>query len=283
MPLHTIRKVSELVPETSGLIKRASLEQNLPTGSKDETLISALELEYMIKVAHTHVDIDDVERVCKAVDLYGLGHEVKEKAATMVKSASYNADRERSIKNSLSQAVDFIDTQLLSMSPDLEKIAEASESLWDEFSNDINNDKIKLYAGAGTLVKEAAVAALNHRAKRTNNEEFTKVAQVISATDTNTLSVSDNRAIIGAIKELEKSANYKETDLYTDMFITKEAAVMINLGSKSVNADDLVKVASHAGSVLGKDIETICADAHANKAAIEALPIGEKQVLAGLV
>lgn len=283
MPLHTIRKVSELVPETSGLIKRASLEQNLPTGSRDETLISALELEYMIKVAHTHVDIDDAQRVCRAVDLYGLGHEVKEKSTTMVKAASYNAERERSVKRSLDQAVDFIDTQLLSMSPDLEKIAEASEGLWDQYGADISNDKIKLYAGAGTLVKEAAVAALNHRAKRTSNEEFTKVAEVIAATDINQLSVADNRAIIGAVKELEKAAHYMETDLYTDMFITKQAAVMVNLGSKSVNADDLVKVASHAGSVLGKDIETICADAHSNKAAIEALPIGEKQVLAGLV
>lgn len=283
MPLHTIKRVSELVPEAGALVKRASLEQNLPTSSKEETLLSALELEYMIKVAHTTVDLEDAERVCRAVDLYGIKDEVKDKASSMVKAASEQAAKNRGLKTDVNQAVDFIDSQLLSMNPNLEKIAEASEKLWDEFSDHIDNDQVKLYAGAGTLVKEAAVAALNHRAKRTGNGEFEKVAQVISATNPSTLSIDDNRAIIGAIRELEKQACYAETDLYTDMFMTKSASVVINLGSKSVDAANLTNIASHAGDVLGRDIETLLKDAASNKAAIEALPLGEKQVLAGLV
>lgn len=283
MPLHTIKKVSELVPETGMLVKRASLEQNLPTGSEDETLLSALELEYMMKVAHSHVDIEDAERVCRAVDLYGIRDQVKEKATAMVKAASEQADRTREVTADVNTAVDFVNSQLLSMNPDLEKIAEASERLWDEYSDHISSDKVKLYAGAGTLVKEAAVMALNHRAKRTGNSEFEKVAQVVAATDPSTLSTEDNRAIIGAIRGLEKAAHYTETDLYTDIFMTKEASVMVNLGSKSVDATNLMKVAEHAGDVLGKDIEALLKQAHTNKAAIEALPLGEKQVLAGLV
>ena len=283
MPLHIIKQVSDLVPEAGALVKRASLEKHLPTGSKDETLLSALELEYMMKVAHTQVDLEDAERVCRAVDLYGIKDEVRSHAGSMIKAASVQAAGQREVRREVSSAVDFIDNQLLSMSPDLEKVAEASEALWNEYSDHIDSEQVKLYAGAGTIVKEAAVLALNHRAKRTGNEEFEKVAQVINSTDVNALSTEDNRAIISAIRGLEKAANYIESDLYTDMFMAKEAAQMINLGHRSVDATNLVKIAGHAGDVLGADIGELLKTAHANQAAIEALPMGERQVIAGLV
>ena len=283
MPLHIIKQVSDLVPEAGALVKRASLEKHLPTGSKDETLLSALELEYMMKVAHTQVDLEDAERVCRAVDLYGIKDEVRSHAGSMIKAASVQAAGQREVRREVSSAVDFIDNQLLSMNPDLEKVAEASEALWNEYSDHIDSEQVKLYAGAGTIVKEAAVLALNHRAKRTGNEEFEKVAQVINSTDVNALSTEDNRAIISAIRGLEKAANYIESDLYTDMFMAKEAAQMINLGHRSVDATNLVKIAGHAGDVLGADIGELLKTAHANQAAIEALPMGERQVIAGLV
>ena len=67
------------------------------------------------------------------------------------------------------------------------------------------------------------------------------------------------------------------------MFLSKEAATMVNLGRRSVDADDLVGVADNAGSVLGSDIGSLLKDAHQNVAAIEALPMGELQVINGLV
>lgn len=283
MPLHSIKKVSELVPEVGGLVKRASLETNLPTSTKDETLLSALELEYMIKVAHSHVDLDDAERVCRAVDLYGLRDEVKSHTVSMVKSASLAAAGAREVRREVNTAVDFIDSQLLSMNPDLEKVAEACEGLWDEYSEHIDSTQVKLYAGAGTLNKEAAVMALNHRAKRTGNTEFEKVAKVIQSTDIGHLSVDDNRAIISAIRGLEKAAHYMETDLYTDMFMTKSAATLVDLGNKVVDADDLIVVADSVGSILGDDIADLLKNSHNNVSAIEALPLGELQVIAGLV
>lgn len=283
MPLHTIKKVTELVPATSGLVKRASLEQNLPTGTREETLISALELTYMMKIAHSTVDIDDAERVCRAVDLYGLADEVRSHAETMVKSANYNNANAAKITEQVLQAENFIEHQLNSMNPDLEKVAEACEELWDVYSENIKNDHVKLYSGAGTLVKEAAILALQHRARRTGNVEFEKVAEVISATDTTSLSIEDNRSIISAIKQLEKAAHYRESDLYKDMFMTKAAAVQIKLGRKVVDATRLIAVADQAGNMLGKDIGKLLKDASSNKAAIEALPMGELQAIAGLV
>lgn len=283
MPLHTIKKVSELVPEAGALVKRASLETHLPTGTKDETLLSALELEYMMKVAHTHVDLGDAERVCRAVDLYGIADQVKEHAGSMVKAASVKAAGEREVKRDVSSAVDFVDSQLMSMNPDMEKIAEASENLWDKYSDYIQSDNVTLYAGAGTLVKSAALLALSHRAKRTGNAEFEKIASVIKDTDVGGLSVEDNRAIISAIQGLEKEAKYTESDLYTDMFMSKSASVQISLGRKKVLAEDLVAIADQAGDVLGADIGELLRNAHANKDAIEVLPLGELQVLAGLV
>lgn len=283
MPLQTITKVAELVPAAGALIKRASFEKHFPTTSRDETLLSALELEYMIKVAHTKVDLDDAERVCRAVDLYGLADEVRTHSGTMVKSASIMRDNAREVQSQITQAERFIDTQLMSSNPNMEKVAEASEHLWDEYSTMVESDSVKLYAGAGTLVKEAAVLALQHRAKRTGNQEFEKIAQVIDATNPSMLSVDDNRAIINAIRGLEKAAHYTESDLYKDMFHTKKAACMVKLGIKSVDATDLVGVAGHVGSILGADIGKLLLDAAQNAAAIEALPLGERQVIAGLV
>lgn len=283
MPLHTITKVTQLVPEAGALVKRASLESNLPTTSRNETLLSALEIEYMTKVANTRVDLDDVERVCRAVDLYNLQDEIREHTSTMIKSASMVLNHQHEIKQQVEKAENFIDTQLMSMNPDMEKVAAASEELWDSYRSDVTNDKVRLYAGAGTLVKEAAVRALKHRAKRTGNMEFEKVAEVILSTNTETLSTEDNRAIISAISSLEKAASYVESNLYTDMFIAKQASVMVNLGSRRVNADSLVAAAEVAGSILGSDIGELLKDAHQNVAAIEALPMGELQVIDGVI
>jgi ABC-type xylose transport system permease subunit len=58
---------------------------------------------------------------------------------------------------------------------------------------------------------------------------------------------------------------------------------MVKLGIKSVDATDLVGVAGHVGSILGADIGKLLLDAAQNAAAIEALPLGERQVIAGLV
>lgn len=283
MPLHIIKKVSELVPEAGALIKRASLEQNLPTGSRDETLLSALELEYMVKFAHVKVDLDDAERVCKAVDLYGLSEEVRSHTSTMVKSASVISNRNNESKRQVSMAEDFISSQLARMSPDIEKVAEACEALWDNYSSIVLSDDVRRYAGAGTLVKEAAVLALGHRANRTGNKEFSKIASVISATDVSQLSVDDNRAILNAIKGLEKEAHYIESNIYMDMFITKAASVSISICNKSVDSADLVRIAESVGATLGSDIGDLLRDAPSNKDAIEALPMGEKQVIAGLL
>lgn len=279
MPLHIINKVSKLLPETGALVKQASLEKNLPTDTREETLLSALELEYMMKVAHTNVDIDDATRVCRAVDLYGLRDEVRDKSSTMIKAASASKSIERSVR----EAEDFIDTQLMSSNPNFEKIAKVCEDLWDNYSDHITNEAVKIYSGAGRLVKEAAVSALLHRAKVTGNNEFEKVAEVISSTNISNLSVDDNRAIINAVSGLEKSAQYSHTNLYTDMFTTKKANCFINLCGKRVDPCKIIPLADQVGSVLGSDIGSLLKDPETNSAAIEALPLGEKQVILGLI
>lgn len=283
MPLHIIKKVTELVPEAGALVKRASLENNLPTTNKEETLMSALELEYMTKVANVKVDLEDAQRVCQAVDLYGLADEVRAHTQTMVKSASAIANNEAETIRQVEEAEHFVETQLLSMNPNMEKIAQVSEDLWDNYSDYIKNDKVKLYAGSGSLIKEAAVVALNHRAKRTGNQEFEKVASLIESTNVEALSIEDNRAIISAIRGLEKSASYMESNLYTDMFITKKASCVVDLCGKKVSADSLSALSGDVGSILGSDIGALLADCHQNIAAIEALPLGEKQAILGMI
>lgn len=282
MSIHTIKKVAELVPEVAGMIKAANLQTDLSTESKEDTILSALSMAYMTKVAHTPVSEEDGMRVAKAVDLYQVQGIVQDHALSMIKAAR-DKQLGRSISDEVLNAEGLIESQI-GFSPDFEKVAEASEALFDAHTSSISSDTVKLYAGAHTIDKQAAVAACLWRAKRTGNNEFTKIARVLNSTNIDTLTVEDNRAIVSAIRGLEKSANYIESNIYKDIF-TKEASVNVNLMKKSVSAESIIKVASHIGDVLGADLGQAIgsADTMSVKHIVEALPNGEKEVIEGIV
>jgi len=279
MSIHNIKKIAALVPQVTelvGLTKKASLDEEFPTGDRNETLLSALETEFLMKVAGQAVDVDKLDKVYKAVDLYDLSSELSELSGSMVKAASHKeVAGVESIQN-------LIETEMFSHMPNLEKIASASGMLYDRNPEAITSDVVKLYAGAGTLDKSAAVLALNHRAGRTGNSEFTKVAGVIKGVD-GELTVEENRSIINAVTKLEKASSYNESDFVKECFHLKQAELMIKLASKSVPQESLIKIAGNVGDVLGSEIGELLKEAGQNKDAIEALPLGERQVMEELV
>jgi hypothetical protein len=283
MPLHTIRQVAELLPEVNEMVKQAALEGNYETDSKDHTIVSALELAYLEKIAHRPGDYDAIPRVDKAVDLYEVRGVVADMTSKMIKAAQVRQAGVQELGDKVAQAEGFIHTQLAQVRPDMDKIASACESLVDNYSSMVDSDIIKIFAGAGTMSKIAAVEALKHRADITGEDEFTKIAQVVASTDPEKLSVEDNRAIYNTIRGLEKSANYFGPSFYKDCFMVKQAACSIKLHKKSVPAESLIKVAEAAGAALGDDIGQLLKEAHQMKDAIEALPLGELQVLESLV
>lgn len=282
MSIHTIKKIVELVPEVSSFVKTASLYKELSTDTREDTIVSALSLAYMTKVANTLVSEEDYTRVSKAVDLYQVQNIVQDHALALIKSAR-DKSMSKSISDEVREAEAYIEGQI-NFYPNFEKVAEASAELYDSHSAHVSSDIVKLYAGAQTINKQAAVSACLWREKRTGNPEFNKIASIINSTNIDTLSVEDNRSIVAAIRKLEKSANYIESDIYKDIF-TKKASIDVKLLKRSVPVESIVKAASHIGDILGKDIGKAISesDTMSVKHMIEALPNGEKEVIEGIL
>ena len=284
MSLHAIKNVLELVPEAAGFIKRAYVEEDFPTKDKDSTVASALEIAFLTKVAGQTVDYEGVARVAKAVRLYGVGEEVARMSGSMQKAASVRAEQARGIEYELRTAEAIIESRCSGLM-DIEKVASQSAALYDNYTDDIQSDTVRLYAGAGKLNKEAALLALEHRAKVTGHSEFTKLAEVFRGTNPDALTVEENRALANSVIHFEKKAGYLG-DIYKESFwITKEAidrSITVNLGAKSVPAMKLQAIPkSQVQSLVGDDIaELLAGDLMNLKHGVEALPIAEKQLLA---
>jgi len=283
MSLHAIKNVLELVPEAAGFIKRAYVEEDFPTKDRDSTVASALEIAFLTKVAGQTVDYDDVARVTKAVRLYG-GDEVARLSGTLEKAASAREEQARGIEYELRTAEAIIESKCSGLM-DIEKVASQSAALYDNYADDIQSDLVRLYAGAGKLNKEAALLAVEHRAKVTGRPEFTKLAEVFRGTNPDALTVEENRALANSVIHFEKKAGYLG-DFYRESFwFTKEAidrSITVNLGGKSVPAASLQALPkSQVQSMIGDDIaQLLSGDLMNLKHGVEALPLAEKQLLA---
>lgn len=284
MSLHAIKNVLELVPEAAGFIKRAYVEEDFPTKDKDSTVASALEIAFLTKVAGQTVDYDDMARVAKAVRLYGVGDEVARLSGNLEKAAAMRAEEARGIEYELRTAEAIIESKCSGLM-DIEKVASQAAALYDNYADDIKSDIVRLYAGAGKLNKEAALLAVEHRAKVTGHSEFTKLAEVFRGTNPDTLTVEENRALAGAVIHFEKKAGYLG-NFYRDAFwFTKEAidrSITVNLGGKSVPAVKLQALPkAQVQQMIGDDIAQLLAGDLMNlKHGVEALPLAEKQLLA---
>lgn len=286
MSLHALKNVLELVPEASGFIKRAYVEEDFPTKDRDSTVASALEINFLTKVAGQTVDFDDMARVTKAVRLYGVADEVRRLSGQMEKAASQRAEEARGVEYELRTAEAIIESKCSGFM-DIEKVASQSAALYDNYADDIRSQAVRLYAGAGKLNKEAALMALDARAKATGSQEFVKLAEVFRGTNPDNLTVEENRALANAVVHFEKKAGYLG-DFYKDAFwITKEAvdrSITVNLGTKTVPAVKLQGLPkAQVQSMIGDDIaELLAGDLMAMKRGVEALPLPEKQLLARL-
>ena len=285
MSIHAIKNVLGLVPEAADHVKKAYAEKEFPTDDVDTTITSALEIAFLTKVAHVPVDYEAVTRVNRAVKLYGVGDKVSEYSFNMLKQASLQDAESKSITDEVKQAESIIESRTAGFM-DLEKVASQSEELYDSYSDHISSKAVLLYAGCGTLVKQAAVDALAYRAKLTGNEGFNKIAQVISATDVDKLTVEDNRSIANSIIELEKKANYLGRDIYKEIFSMEKKAAMVDLGSKKVPVESIIRLgADKVRNILGDEVAKMAEqhDAANLVAAINAMPIPEKKLLASIV
>ena len=284
MSVKHIKDMLTLSPELSFFVKKAHVENEYATSSKEDTLAAALQIEYMVKVAHEPVDYDVVTRVKQAVALYELEDQVQELSGGLLKKASLRAEQFESLKSEVAMAEQIIEGNCSGLAQ-MDKIAEQSEALFDGYEEHVSSPTVRLYAGAGVLNKEAALAALSHRAHVTGKNGFSKIAQVIDATDVSKLSVSDNRAIVNSIQRLEKEANYHASDIYKDIFMIEKSAIdksiMVDLGSKKVPA---IRISAIPKETINDTLGiTLSSDLMNMKAEVEALPLPEKKLLARLL
>lgn len=285
MSIHAIKNVLQLVPEVAGHIKKACAEKEFPTDDVDSTITSALEIAFLTKVAHVAVDYEDVIRVNKAVKLYGVGDQVARHSISMVKQAQLNSVESKSINDEVKQAESIIESKTAWLT-DIEKLASQSEELYDNYPDLVQSKVVQLYAGKGTLVKSAALDALNYRYKVSKNEGFVKIAEVIAATDVEKLTVEDNRSIVSSIRALEKQANCLCFDAYKDIFTMEKQAAMVDLGSKKVPVESIIRLgADRVSNILGADVAKLVEqhDVSSLVPVINSLPLPEKKLLASIV
>src|SRR5574343_646484 len=114
MLAHNIKKVLELAPEATELVKQASLEEEFPLTSKDNVIASYLVASYLEKVASRPISEAVFALIKKAVDLYDVNDVVEPLVAKLClqeKSAGYVptlAEEESRFEGELSQ-VGFYD------------------------------------------------------------------------------------------------------------------------------------------------------------------------------
>lgn len=283
MSLYALKNVINLIPEVAGIIKQACVETEFPTTSKDATVSSALEIAFLTKVANQMVDEDHLRRVNKAVELYDVRDQIEDLTHKMIKAASLQKRASDDITAEVRMAEQIFEGSLCGI-PDMEKLAAMAEALIDNHGEHVTSPAVKLYGGEAYLNKEAAVAALHYRAMRTGNPEFEKVAHVLQGVDPFKLSTEDKRSIASTISGLDKAAGYLG-DIYKDIFMTKLAGVTVNLGKKVVPIERIIALgSSRVSAILGPDVGNILKEDPLNmKYALEALPLAEKNSLAGLV
>lgn len=282
MPIHVIKNVLGLIPEVAGHVKKAYVEQDFPTHDVDSTIVSALEVAYLTKVAHVPVDPDDVARVAHAVKLYGVSDKVHEHVENLCKQAYLTKTASQNIQDEVRQAEELIRSRA-STPVGIEKVASQAAELYDTYPDMVSDKTVRLYACTGTIVKEAALAALKVRAERTGNQQFTKIASIIEASDVEKFSVEDNRTVVNAILTIEKQANYFASDIFPEIFSMEKKAAMVDLGSKKVSPEAIIRLgADRIRTLVGDDVAKLVEshDAANLVAVINSLPLPEKQLLA---
>lgn len=285
MSIHNVKEIISYVPEAIEFTKQAHVEKEFPTNSKDSTILSALEISYLTKVANEKVDPDTADRVKKASELYGVTQKVEELSTLMQDRVLEKSASEREYEEEVKQAEEIIESMRCGL-VDLEKIASRSEDLFDEYSEHVTSDLVKLYAGAGVLNKEAAELALAIRYKQTGNEDFMKVAKVIHNSDVSKLTPEDNRSIAHAVLDLEKQAQVHGMDFYRDAFMVKSASISnattVKISGKDVPVSKIMAVAPTISNVIGEDVAKSIEEGGPEevKAIVDSLPMDLKKVLA---
>lgn len=293
MLAHTLKNILELVPEALPLVKKASIEYELPLDNKDSCIATALQLAYFEKIAFHPVDISSMEKIAKAVHIYGVKDIVNDLSEKMVKSAAQK--KLDAISNSdetfLYKQASFETNSSGSIDVTI-KSTEATELYKQAIARNIEpSDEVVRYSGNGFLNKEAALKSLAVRYDLTGNNDFVKLARALVRTNEHQLTppllVSMSNIIDGMDKEA--GLNFKGFNFYKEAFFIKEAAMvsamMVNLAGTQVPYEKIQalgknRIAQHIGEDVASEMDQ--GPAYFKQVA-ETLPLDVQKQLCNLV
>lgn len=283
MLAHNIKEVLTVVPEAMAFVKKASLEQDFPTDSKDSVSASYLTAAYLTKSAGKVLDINLLNKLEKAASLYGVKEELDKfipRFTVMTKVAS----REENLAL-VKEAEAMFEGDLCGFL-DIEAAASKASALLEKYAFDVTSEEVRRYAGSAYLNKSAAIHSLANRYYATKEQEpaFIKIAGLINTS----IKEDDFRAISDvckAVTSLDKRAGLDLIgfNFYKEALITKQAALdkvlTVKLNGQSIPYTKIASCGKETiSSYLGSSVK-LTGDSMADKATLEGLPADQQAML----
>jgi len=292
MLAHALKSILELIPEALPLVKQASLEDSFPTDSRDSSFASALSLQYHQHVSGKPVDYFAIEKVAKAVDLYGIQNDVSKLSDQMVKKA-----KARLLRAAMPPEQEYLDKQASFTGDragfvDYELLGKRAQALYKEASelNIEPSEDVKRYSGNAFLNKEAAVNALAARYQVTQNPDFVKIASAIGRSDVTFFKPERVADICQTVAGMDKLAglSLKGFDFYKEALLTKAAsihsALTVRLCNQDIPYEKVDRLSKEAVShYIGSDVaKELNGDPANTKQVLETLPLDLQRVVLNL-
>jgi hypothetical protein len=296
MLAHNLKEILSIVPELKEHIKKANIEEEYPLDNKDGAIASYMRGYYLSKIANKMVDPDVIEKLEKAAQLYDIKDTVLPFIQKMKKYAEEG--KKEAIEKASSLSIKEIEASFegsLTGFFDVEKASVEAEGLMTKYASEITSDELKRYAGKAYFIKEAAVEALEARAKLTGKDVFIKISESVAKHMDYDSSQAAILGVCRAVTSLDKKAGllasgfnfYKEALSVAPERVGANGITIltVRLAGKPVPYEKIERLGkARIGQYLGKDVASeMTADPVMNKRILESLPLDLQRVLLGVL
>lgn len=286
---YTIKQILTLVPEAFPLLKQAQYEEDYPLNNKSSAIASALRVSYERDILGKSVDIDTMEKVAMAVDVYGLEDVVKSLSKEMVSEHRGRMEKSASVADA---PTTYMEKQAqmeagLAGYKDIQGLVKQAEVLREEARalDQEPADYVLRYSCDAWMDKEAAINGLHARYALTKNDMFVKLAAALGMEEAIVPSGPLVKNFCETITGMDKLAglDWKGFDIYKECLLTKTAAaraVKVRVGKQEYPIERIMRIPKHhLTNYLGADVASSLSDPHTAKAVIESLPADMHSVL----
>lgn len=292
MLAYTLKHVVELIPQSFELVKQASISEDYPVDSSASAIASALAIEHHKYFTGRSVDPDVMEKVARAVDLYGVKGDV-DRLSDQLQKAAYDkalASLHDPVQEYQVKEAGFIGD--LSGFSDLESVQDTAVQLYKQASEIKTEpcEQVRRYSGHAYLNKSAAVEALASRYKASGEVGFAKIAVALGRMPAESLKPESIQDLCRTVVAMDKQAslNLRGYDFYREALITKQAELVsvmrIRLAGSDVPYESIHRVgkeriAQYVGADVAREMDS--GPAHF-KQVLETLPLDLQRLVLDL-